>query len=192
MIDNSSEYILKYKNKVFISNWSNGKSVQVIDSDSDELVFNIETVKQPKNIIIDKNNKLWVLCDGGYTGIENQENAAILKINPDNYKIEKKYVFNSIEDYPLDMAIDAEGENLYYINKHIFKMKIDANELPTTPFINNNNRLFYSLDISDNSIIYLSNAIDYQQNGYVFRYQNNGTEIDSYKVGINPGAYCFK
>ena len=72
-------------------------------------------------------------------------------------------------------------------------MQIDEDNLPLNNFIANDGKMFYGLGIDpQNSTIYVSDAVDYTQQGYVFRYQLNGSAIDSFKVGIIPGYFCFK
>ncbi|HCI55664.1 MAG TPA: cell surface protein, partial [Bacteroidales bacterium] len=40
--------------------------------------------------------------------------------------------------------------------------------------------------------LYITNAVDYQQRGYLLMAGRNGEIIDSVRVGIIPGAMCFK
>jgi len=52
--------------------------------------------------------------------------------------------------------------------------------------------LFYSLAIDPkSSVIYASDAIDYQQNGLILRFKPDGTLIDSSRAGIIPGRFVF-
>ena len=39
---------------------------------------------------------------------------------------------------------------------------------------------------------YVADAIDYQQQGIVYRYSSEGELIDEFYVGIIPGAFCWK
>jgi hypothetical protein len=41
-------------------------------------------------------------------------------------------------------------------------------------------------------IIYATNAVDYQQKGYLLRISPKGEVIDSLQAGIIPGGLCFK
>ena len=76
--------------------------------------------------------------------------------------------------------------------KGVFKMAVDAEGLPALPFIPEAKRLFYGLGIDPStSEIYVSDAVDYLQRGWVFRYSPKGTLIDSLKVDITPSAFGF-
>ena len=49
---------------------------------------------------------------------------------------------------------------------------------------------FYGLGCNDN-YIYGTDVVDYVQQGWSFRHTENGVAVDSVRVGIIPGGYCF-
>ncbi len=52
---------------------------------------------------------------------------------------------------------------------------------------------FYGLGIDPYSgDIYLGDAIDQVQHGVVYRYKADGTVLDTFRTGINPGFFCYK
>jgi len=61
-------------------------------------------------------------------------------------------------------------------------MSISDTTLPSTPFINGNGKLFYTLSVdASNGEIYVSDAIDYLQRGSIYRYSASGNLIDQFK-----------
>ena len=38
----------------------------------------------------------------------------------------------------------------------------------------------------------LADAVDYQQQGVVYRYTAKGEPVDEFHVGVAPGAFCWK
>ena len=71
-------------------------------------------------------------------------------------------------------------------------MNINDQTLPTTAFIANNSNTFYGLGIDPvNQDVYVSDAIDYVQNGIIFRYSSSGSLIHQFNSGIIPGAFLF-
>ena len=89
------------------------------------------------------------------------------------------------------MVINDIGTTLYFSdgswNKSVYSMNIYDTELPNSPLIN---RSFYSLDCN-NGYIYGTDAVDYVQQGWSYRYMENGQIVDSVQTGIIPGGYCF-
>lgn len=93
---------------------------------------------------------------------------------------------------PSSLKIDFSGENLFYLNNGVFVSNIYSNELPAQPLIFEENRLFYGLGIDPVlNEIYVSDAIDYIQNGIIYRYSSQGNLLDSVKSGIIPQYFQF-
>ena len=166
------------------------------------VVDSLQVTRQPNSIVIDKNEKLWVLSDGGNMDKPDlQEHASLMRIDHTNMTIEKQMQFSDKNLSPTHLQLNGEGDSLFYIaggwspmaEGGVFAMSVYDNDLPQNPLIPQNNRLFYGMAIDkQNHLIYVSNAIDYVQNGYVFRYENSALMIDSFQVGISPGSFCFK
>ena len=94
---------------------------------------------------------------------------------------------------PSCLQINVTGDTLYYIEGGIFKMSITSASLPTQYFIPASGRLFYKLGIDPgNNNIFITDAVDYQQKGFVLRYNSNGKLIDTCRADLIPGAFCFK
>jgi len=62
-----------------------------------------------------------------------------------------------------------------------------------TPFIVLDDRPYYGLAVDPvTSHIYIADAMDYVQQGKVFRFTPRGDPVDTLTTGINPGFFCFK
>lgn len=183
-----TEQMVKYGDYVFVCNMKES-SVLVVNSLTDLVADTINTIKEPNSIVIDKFNKIWVLCSGGYM---HEQVPALLKIDAATVVIETTFQFPSQNLSPAELTINKWGDTLYYINEGIYRMPVSSTSLPTNPFIAKGSRLFYGLGIApDNSWIYASDAIDYVQCGYIYRYKPDGACVDSLKAGIIPGFFCF-
>ncbi|MFO8128536.1 MAG: hypothetical protein R6T99_01375 [Bacteroidales bacterium] len=192
----SSENIILADQKVFVSNWSDyyvpaeNNTVQVIDPLTDTKVSEIPVTKEPNSMVRDKNGKLWVLCSGGFLG---EEVPALYRINPATLDIEGKIEFSSSDMAPSKLNINASGETLYYLNGQIFKMSIQATEIPSGHFIEYQDGVLYSLFVDpDNSHIIASDAIDFQQPGKVFIYREDGSLMKEFTAGIIPGSFAYR
>ena len=193
----STEQMIQYKNLVFTNCWSYDNKILVIDSNTDQLVDSIEVLKQPNSMVIDRNNKIWVITDGGFEGSPyGYEQAGLLKIDAETREIERSFRF-TLGDHPLNLCINPSKDTIFFLNRHVWKMAVTEKRLPEKPFIaseyTSSTGGFYSLGIDPaSSEIYLGDAIDHRQNGMVRRYASSGKLIDEFKVGISPGDFAFK
>ncbi len=191
----STDRMLLYNNLVFVCNWSqyyvhqNNNTVQVINTNTDKLIDSIVVGKEPNSMVLDKNNKLWVLCSGGYY---NEEIPSLICINPNTHSVEKTLLFANKYLSPTSLDINTTKDTLYCVSNDIYKMSINETAIPSIPFIKKGTRLFYSLAVSPSTNeIFISDAIDYTQNGFVFRYNSNGNVLDSVRAGITPSWFSF-
>lgn len=189
----TSEQMVQIGRLLYISDWSYGNSIVIVDTDTDEMIAEIEVPLQPKNLVVDGNNKLWVLSDGGYEGSPSGNEApAISRIDPETQTIEQIYSFQA-DDAPSNLVIDSSGDTIYFLNHDVFKMHVDSRHLPDSAFLKGDNELFYHMAIDPaTDELYLANAIDYTQNAIVYRYSQGGELIDTFKTGINPSFFAFR
>ena len=279
LIGRSSEKMLLYNNFAYIVNWSFSNMIYKIDTQTDQVIDSLQVTYQPNSIVIDKNNKIWLLSDGGMSdNPEKQEIPTLTKINPENLEIEQVIAFNSIAHSPRNLCINSTKDTLFFLNgtwnkstptfhvgspctptlqvsssctptfqvgspctptlrvgslctptlrvrlknnlescgtkrknnsescgtkrknnseswgtnqSGIYAISITAEQIPETPFIQEIEQNFYALAISPSNIIYVSDAIDYTQQGIIYRYKNN-TLLDTFRVEIIPGSFAFK
>ena len=186
----TSEAIAVYGNKAYIASWVSGNEIIIVDTGTDKVVDSLVVGQEPESMVIDKNSDLWVLCSGGYTGEYFPE---LISINTGTGAIKHRFVFPDKQDSPASLSLNSSGDTLYYINKSVWRMSIDSEVLPGIPFLEQSGRNFYRLGIDHaTGDIFVTNAIDYQQRGYLLRLQNDGLIIDSVKTDIIPGNLCFK
>lgn len=193
----TSEKMVQWGPLVFVACWMRDNKILVIDSNTDQLIDSIRVAAQPNSLQIDKYNKLWVLCDGGYEGNPYAyEQAKLLRINLSTFEIEDSVTF-ALDDNPQELCINATQDTLFYLNTNLYQLAVSS--LAPSVFINSGSeysgygRGFYGLAIDPSSNdIYISDAIDNAQPGNVYRFSGSGTPIDTFKVGVNPVGFCFK
>jgi YVTN family beta-propeller protein len=189
-IRRSSEAMVLLGGKAYVSSWYNGRDVMVINTSTNKVIDSIAVASEPESMVLDKNNKLWILCSGGYTG---NNPAKLFAINTLTDKIEKEFVFPSKPFYPSGLRINLTKDTLYYIENGLWRMSIQASALPEKPFKQTNNRLIYKLGVDPrNGRIFYTDALDYQQKGYVLQLNQQGIPVDSCRAEIIPGSFCFK
>jgi YVTN family beta-propeller protein len=185
----STEQMVTYHNFVFTNCWSNDNKILVIDTQTDRLADSIEVKQQPVGIVLDKNNKLWTLTDGGG---KNPESPALVRIDAGSRLIEKVFLLKP-GTRSTRICMNGTADTVYYISNDVWQIPVNARNLPNSPFIQANSKLFYGIAIDpETSEVYISDALDYSQNGMVYRYSPKALPLDTFKVGINPGAFCFK
>ncbi len=93
--------------------------------------------------------------------------------------------------------INGGGDTLYFLNRHVYRHAVGSSSDPEifieSPYMNGNIGGYYGLGIDPvRSEIYVADAIDNVQRGIVYRLRPNGEYLDTLKVGIIPGTFCFK
>lgn len=189
-IRRTSESMLIVGEKVYVSCWSSGKELMVINPKTDKVTDSIEVGHEPESMVIDKNQRLWILCAGGYSGLYFPE---LISVNTTSDQIETRLSFQAKTMYPTSLCINKTGDTLYYIEGSIRRFAITESTLPDNSFVPSKGRLFYKLGVDpDNGLIYATNAVDYQQKGYLMRISGKGVVLDSLLADIIPGGLCFK
>lgn len=198
---NTTEAIVKVGNEVFMSNWSNyytitetsNHSIQVIDCVNDALVETIDVAQEPNSMVVDKYNHIWVSCSGGYMP---PQDPAIICIDAATHQIIKR--FDLAEgSYPSGLTIDGAGENIFFMNGgygtlNIYKMSVDATEIPETPFVTSGGKVFYNLKVDlASGDLYVTDAKNYVQNGDLLHYSADGTLLGTYELGLIPSYMLF-
>jgi len=191
-----TEQLLQYGDLVYTNCWSFDNKILVIDSKTDALIDSIEVLIQPQSMAIDAYGYLWVLTDGGFEGNPyGHEEPALMRIDLSTSEIVREYRFE-LNDLPSELTINGSGDTLYFLNRHVYRhavaSTIDPEVFIDSPYLNSTGG-FYGLAVDpQRSDIYVADAIDLVQRGVVYRYNASGIALDTMKVGIIPGSFCFK
>ena len=164
--------------------------VYIIDTKTDVIVDSLLLGKEPVSITVDRKNKIWVICTGGY---DNYEAPTLQRIDPALNIVDKSFTFPVQQGVPSRLCMNPTQDTLYFLYNGVYQMAAGASELPATAFIPANGHLFYGLGVHPvTGQVFVSDAIDYVQSGKVFRCsQANGQVLESYSAGRIPGSFCF-
>jgi len=186
----NSEALVIAGNRLFAANWSGGAKITVVNLTDNTVETEINTGLEPESMVLDRNNRLWVLCTGGYM---NEEIPMIMKINALTLAVEDELEFRTVSDNPSSLTVNSGGDTLYYIDEGVRRMTVTTDALPENAFISTGGRLFYKLAASPwNGMIMVTDAIDWQQKGDLLIYNRNGSLVDTEQCGIIPGFVRFK
>ena len=181
-----TEHMVMIYNKVFVSNVRK-EFVYVINTVSDKIEDSVFVGKNVSGLVIDKYDKLWVLCSGDET-----VTARLSKINPIDNKLEAFWHF-TMPAAPEKLSANGTKDTLYFINTHVYRMSILDSNLPTTAFIERGNKVFYGLGVDPNdSRIYLADVVDYVQKSNIYVYSANGGLVHNFKAGIIANGFYFE
>lgn len=193
MESGSTEQMAQCGKYVYCACWSYQNRIIKIDAETDEVVDQLVVGIQPSDIVADRNNKLWVLTDGGYEGSPfGYEEPALVKVDTDAFEIERKFAFK-LGDTPSRLQLNGTCDTLYWINDDIWRMGVEASRAPVRPCLDSQGTKYYGLSVNPaNSEIYVADAIDYQQQGRIYRYSSEGVLLDEFTVGVSPSAMAWK
>lgn len=193
----NADRMLQYGTRFFTTCWNFDDMLLVVDTETDMPVDSLKVPLQPNSMVLDKEEKLWVLCDGGYAGNAlGHEKPALLRIDPVSMEVMKTFRFE-LEESPTELTANNAGDTLYFIKRHIYRHAISSGSVPEifieSPYQGGIDGGFYGLAVDPaTSEVYVSDAIDMVQPGVVYRFNPAGMPIDTVKAGIIPGAFCFK
>lgn len=192
----STEQMLQYDRFLYVNCWSFDNQVLVIDTESDEVVDSVRVIKQPNSMALDRHGSIWILSDGGFPGSPyGYESPGLMRLDAGTKEARVVHRFEDGER-PTELKINAGGDTLYFLNRHVFRFVPGSDPEPElfipSPYQGSYAGGFYGLEVDPaTSEIYLSDAIDHVQPGLVYRYAPSGLPLDTFRVGISPGSFCF-
>ena len=193
MESGSTEQMVQYGRYLYVNCWSYQNRILKIDTETDKVVDELVVGIQPTSLVMDCHHKLWTVTDGGYEGSPyGHETPSLFRIDAETFTIEQQFKFQ-FGDAPSEVQLNGTGNRLYWLNKDVWEMEVEADRLPVRPFLPYSGTLYYGLTVSPHSgDVYVADAIDYVQQGMVYRYSKEGTLLDKFYVGIIPGSFCWK
>ncbi|WP_298064344.1 DUF5074 domain-containing protein [uncultured Rikenella sp.] len=189
----SAERMVQRGDTVFTNCWSYDNKILAIDVRRDEVVDSVTVGIQPNSLAIDRYGKLWAVTDGGYEGSPyGHEAPALWRIDAETLRIERRFDL-PMGALPSELSLNGAGDTLYFLDRGVWRMPVEAEALPAAAFIPYGGTIYYGLGVDPRSSeIYVADAIDYVQPGVVYRFTPQGAAVDTFRVGIVPGAFCFK
>lgn len=193
----ATEQMLQLDKYVYTNCWSFDKQILVIDSELDRVVDSIEVIKQPNSMVLDRDQTLWVLCDGGFPESPyGYELPGLMRIRAGSREAE---IVHRFEDgtLPRSLKINGSGDTLFFVNQGVYSYPVESEEAPEllidSPYPQGYQGGFYALEVDPlSSELYVADAMDFVQRGWIYRYTPWGELLDTFQAGIAPGGFCLK
>ena len=193
-VQKGAEKLAVIGSDVYVGSVGGETSISIINTTTDAVSQKIEVGRNPKLIGLDANGKLWIYAGGEF-----------IKFNVSTKAVESRTKITSTNTAksPGSFTFSKDKTSIMYVYSFYdaadgFKQKgetysfgINDSAISTTkPLIN---KLFTGMSVDPSTgNIYAGFTPSYKQAGFVFRYQSNGTLIDSLKAEIAPEGFLFK
>lgn len=191
-VGSTPEEILAIGSDLFVANngFGTDSTIMMVNSGSGAVIDTFYVSRGPSAIRKDRNGDLWVLCSGDYGSFGTTSDdigGALHRIDPVSGIVEFSLHFAST-DHPSKMDINGNGDRIYFLNNGIWYLDIgSASPVQVT------SRSFYGIAIeASQDRVYVTDPLDYMQNGWLLRYDKNGSKIDSFRTGLIPGSVWFR
>ena len=202
------EAMTLFGNLAFVAN-SGGpvvdSTVTIIHALEDTIMGQMLVGHNPNSLLVDDENKLWVLCSG-YEDLQNPFNSTpgvLVKFDlskdsleyylADSLALDTFWVFQDNQLKPQDF-IQGESNNIfyfldYYKEANLMKFNRDMGILPTGAFISGSYNAvgFDPIELE----IYLSDPGDEMSPGTIYRFGTGGGQIDARETGVKPVEFGF-
>jgi len=174
--------------RVFVADMTQDQ-IRVLDPVTDTWVDSLSTGREPLGLLLDPDQTLWVLSTGGFA----VEPPSLVHMDPNDGSDMGTWTLGTVDDYPSNLVTNGDFSIFYWLGSGgVYRMERDAATVPSTPWIAADGRSLYALGCdAKTGDIYVSDAVDFASAGQVYRYAVDGTLLDDFTTGINPGDFFF-
>jgi hypothetical protein len=188
---NGPEKMLTMDGKVYVTNsggFARDSVVHLIDTDLDTHEKDIVVGDNPISLVQDSNNDIWVLCKG-FTDWNEPSNSTPGKL----VKLVDQVVATSF-DVPNgadNLSVNLAKNKLFFTAEgKIFKHDISSSSFEADFIVESS---FFGLNIDPKEgLIYAADAVDFNSQGRVVIYDENGGELGTFATGIIPQDIHFE
>jgi YVTN family beta-propeller protein len=191
------EVIINHDDKLLVANGGGymvDSTLSVIDPQTETVVETVELAHNPKDIVVDASNNVWVLC---YGYIQYGDDFSIVKETPSklfqldgvSYEILKEIKISD-NQHPQFLEISKDLQTIYYGGgfgfNGIFSLSIDDDAVPGQAFIS---AFAYGFKVNpETGNIIVLTAPSFEEPGNMTRYNQQGEVLGVYEVGIGPNG----
>lgn len=183
-----TEQMVMLYNKVYVTN-TEKNYLYIINAITDAIVDSVVIGLNASSLVIDKNDKIWVLVSGKPSSTD----GMLSRIDPNNLPSIMGVSFGP-GIHPHHLCINSSKDTLFYINDGISYAPVADVYKKVDGFIPSGSKNFYGLGIHPTTHdIYACDALDYIQksNVYIFN-ASTGAEKRHFKTGFISNGFYFE
>lgn len=166
--------------------------VRLIHASTEITIDTLSIAGGPSAILSDQDGYLWVLGSGNYQGTIL---PSLSKIEIQNDKLNSVFSesMNGVTGYFPSICYNPTASEIYIaLGQSIYSQNTTLNELDLTLLFDSDAVNIYGLNFNPNhDEILISDAIDYAQQGIIFRYDLEGNKLSSFKAGLIPNGFLI-
>ncbi len=171
------------------SGFGYGKTVSVIDISKDEVKTTVNVGDNPQAVAVDLTGRVHVLCSGSYKDWSNPDDdtdGAVYVIDAKGLNVLDSL---TIAGHPSRLVMDDKG-NGYFKNGAVVQYDQRTLKVKNETFIDNGSIYNFNYDpVSER--FYGTDAKDFTQNGELLIYDQSGSLLKQFTVGVVPGKTVF-
>jgi len=195
-VGSNPENLLLLNNKVFVTNgaWGHDNTISIINAQTDELITTSSISGGTTDLVSDKNNNLWILCQGkSKYDYDEDTPSKIVCINSDTYEKITEFTTGMMGDdfYPTRIASDKENDFIYYLESTgVYRININSPQEKEWFIMGS----YYGFEVNpENGNVYVFYDNGFTGAGTMTIYNIEGEKIlEPTKIGIGPNGGVFR
>lgn len=178
-----TEEMLLLNDMVWVAGPGSG-NIYRINPDNDQVSDSLFLGTAPTRLRIADNGQLLVLCVGGW-GTEGH--PRIVSISPNSFTVSAEYFLPDPDGYYGRFDLNPSKDKVYVLGEDLLVASLNGSDNSFETLISSNGSSFYGMSVSPTTgWIFLSDAIDFTQNGKIIVYDEAGNMLKSVDSAINP------
>ena len=170
----------------------NESKIYLIDTEQALITDSMDLSGRASSVEMDTNGNIWVLGGGDYQGTI-AAGLHQLSVSSGNLILEKSFDLGIDSGLFPELCMNTERDSLFYVLENsIYALPVSATTISSSPLFSIPFANIYGLAYHpEKKEIIIADAVDYVQQGWIYRYTSSGQQKGQYSVGIIPNGFLF-
>lgn len=168
-------------------------TISVVSQIGEEILNTIVVGDIPNSAVL-VDGKLWVLCSGyaDWADPTQDTEGKLVKINAGTFAVEDEYPIDLAIGHPGEMVYDEANDQFCFLNNGYGGRVLSISRSNPSVINELKGGNYYSLDYDSNrDYLVAGNAVDFQNSGWMLRFNSSMELVDSTQVGLIPTDFVF-